>query len=348
MHPRLPLAAVLILFVQMAAAENEDAATIFARVGPAVVTVLTADSRGVEKGSGSGFVVHPDGAVVTAWHVIAGASRLRITLHDGQSREVEGILGEDERNDLVVLKVGTRNLQALSLGDSDGMRRGDRVLVLGSPRGLEQSASEGIVSAPVRVVPGLGERLQITAPISPGSSGGPVLNSRGEAVGVATAFLKESQNLNFAVPINRVKPLLLSRSLVPRPLPLPGAPVTPAPPPTAKAMPNLSATYRGRVEGMAGPGRPFVSGTTLTIVHRGDAISGTWWTTGQEYGRVTGAVLDTSKVMFRLERVSPCRGEFTGSAVMESEGAILRGSYQGVSCRGDPVSASFEVIREAP
>lgn len=115
----------------------------------------------------------------------------------------------------------------------------------------------------------------------------------------------------------------------------------------AKAIPNLSATYRGRAEGTVGLQR-FAFGTTLTIVHRGDTLSGTWWTTGQEFGQVTGAVLDTSRVMFRLERVSPCRGAFTGAAVIEREGAIMRGSYQGVSCRGDQVSASFEVMRETP
>lgn len=346
-HPRRALAAALILLVRVAAAENEDAATILARVSPAVVTVLTADSRGVERGFGSGFAVHPDGVVVTAWHVIAGASRVQIALQDGRSLDVEGILADDEQNDLALLKVSGRDLPTVPLGDSDGMRRGDRVLVLGSPMGLGQSASEGIVSAPVRVLPRIGEVLQVTAPISPGSSGGPVLNSRGEAVGVATAFLRGGQNLNFAIPINRVKPLLSSRSSVPRPLPPPSAPVAPAPPPVAKVIPNLSGTYRGRAEGMADSGRRFF-GTTLTIVHRGGAISGTWWTSGQEFGQVTGSVLDTSKVMFRLERVSPCRGEFTGSAVMEREGAILRGSYQGVSCRGDQVSASFEVTREAP
>ena len=106
---------------------------------------------------------------------------------------------------------GTR-VETVILGDSDAMRRGDRVFVLGSPQGLELSAADGIVSAPVRRSPDGRESLQITAPIFGGSSGGPVLSAQGEVIGMARSYHRNAQSLTFATPINVVKPLLAMKS----------------------------------------------------------------------------------------------------------------------------------------
>ena len=177
------------------------------RVSPAVVTITGFDAEGNQVSQGSGVIVGPEGVVLTAWHVVAEATAARVRLSIGAYCEVEGLLGRDVEADFAVLKVEARGLPAAPLGDSDEVRQGDHVLTLGAPLGLEQTASEGIVSA-VRETAQGGRRLQITAPISPGSSGGPVLNARGEVIGIATFFMTEGQNLNFAVPIKDVKPKL--------------------------------------------------------------------------------------------------------------------------------------------
>ncbi|HUT73633.1 MAG TPA: trypsin-like peptidase domain-containing protein [Armatimonadota bacterium] len=205
------------------------------QVSPAVVTVVCFNEKGEQTTQGSGVIVAPDGMVVTACHVIAGAAAARVTLPIGAYFEVEGLLARDTEADFAVLKVEGKDLPTAPLGDSDQVRQGDGVLTLGAPLGLEQTASEGMVSA-VREAPEGGRRLQITAPISPGSSGGPVMNLRGEVIGVATFHMTEGQNLNFAVPINDVKPRLKDIGRV--------APLTKAArkPPARVAPPSLAGS----------------------------------------------------------------------------------------------------------
>jgi len=190
--------------------ETRDA---LARVSPAVVTVVCFDRTGQQTTQGSGVIVGPDGVVVTAWHVVVGAAAARIQLPIGAHCEVEGLLAWDSDADFAALKVEGKGLPSALLGDSDEVRQGDRVLTLGTPLGLDQTASEGIVSA-VRDGDRGGRRLQITAPMSPGSSGGPVMNLRGEVIGIAIFSMKEGQNLNFAIPINNMKPKLKSTGKV--------------------------------------------------------------------------------------------------------------------------------------
>jgi serine protease Do len=202
-----------------ALAAVEDPATMLARVSLAVVTIHTEKSDGATQGSG--FVVDGDGVVVTALHVIAGATHAHVVLPNGVRLEVDGVLATDPAHDVALLRVNARGdlLTTVTLGDSDAMRRGDRVFVLGSPQGLELTATDGIVSAPVRRSPSGRESLQITAPIFGGSSGGPVLSAQGEVVAVARSYHRDAQTLTFATPINVVKPMLVAKSSPPRPLP---------------------------------------------------------------------------------------------------------------------------------
>ena len=185
------------------------------------------DSRSQEPGDtqGSGFIVDPEGILVTVHHVIAGATRAHVVLPNGAHLEVDGVLAADRRHDVALLRVtAPRDLQTVMLGDSDAMRRGDRVYVLGSPQGLELTATDGIVSAPVRQSPSGRASLQITAPIFGGSSGGPVLSAQGEAIGIARSFHRDAQSLTFATPINVVKSLLAAKSPVALPFPPVDAP----------------------------------------------------------------------------------------------------------------------------
>jgi S1-C subfamily serine protease len=191
---------------------------MLAHVSSAVVTVHTEKSQGSTQGSG--FVVDPGGIIVTAHHVIAGATRAHVVLPSGAALEVTGIVAADPAHDVALLRIDPRaDLQAVTLGDSDVMRRGDRVFVLGSPQGLELTATDGIVSAPVRRSPTGRESLQITAPIFGGSSGGPVLSEQGEVIGMARSFHRDAQSLTFATPINVVKPLFAAKGRAALPFP---------------------------------------------------------------------------------------------------------------------------------
>ena len=175
---------------------------------PSVVLIKTQDQLG------SGFVVWPDGRVATNLHVIAGAREATVILNDGREFKDVTVLGADPAHDLVVLRVGVEGLKALPLGDSHAVKPGERVVAIGHPLGLGNTVSDGIISA-VRVIDPTITLLQITAPIAPGSSGGPIFNERAEVIGIATRAGIEGQNLNFGVPVAYLKPLLLAERGMP-------------------------------------------------------------------------------------------------------------------------------------
>lgn len=172
------------------------------------VHLLIGDKQGNLFGSGSGFFVRP-GYVATNYHVIEKATWIYIKgIGQEKMYVVEGIVATDKSHDLAILKAAEINAPALHLGNSDTVQTGDTVYVVGNPKGYEGTFSKGIVSA-IRAE-GANTWIQIDASISPGSSGGAVLNSKGEVIGVATAGLpnKDAQNLNFVVPSNYLKTLL--------------------------------------------------------------------------------------------------------------------------------------------
>jgi len=176
-----------------------------------VVSVLALDKAGEHMAQGSGFFVDAKGTLVTNHHVIEKASSAFIKTPDGAYHNVEGVLAEDAENDLVLLKVRGHNFASLPLADSARVRVGDRVVAIGSPLGLESTVSEGIVSG----LRGKGDSqvIQTTAPMSPGSSGGVLLNSGGQVIAVITFGVVAGQNLNFAIPSNHIRPLLAASSL---------------------------------------------------------------------------------------------------------------------------------------
>ena len=158
-----------------------------------------------------------NGEIATNLHVIKGAAGGYAKLIGEKTKyDIEGVTAVDPKRDLVILKIANVNSQALSIGNSDTVQVGEPVFVVGNPKGLEGTFSQGIISG-IRKV-GSDKILQITAPISPGSSGGPVLNKRGQVVGVSVATFKGGQNLNFAIPSSYLK-ILLSKTRVVKPLP---------------------------------------------------------------------------------------------------------------------------------
>lgn len=177
------------------------------------VLVVTQDAHGQPLSLGSGFVFQ-SGAVVTNLHVIEGASRAYVKQINSETKySVNGIARSDAKHDLVVLSVPSLSAPTLTLGNGDKIAVGDTVYAVGNPRGLEGTFSQGISSS-IRKLESE-TILQITAPISPGSSGGPVLNDRGEVIGVAVATFTGWQNLNFAVPSSYLSNVALAAKPMP-------------------------------------------------------------------------------------------------------------------------------------
>lgn len=175
-------------------------AQIAERSTPSIVSIRT------PTGLGTGFVVREDGWIVTNLHVVAGSDRVVVHLPTDQTFPVVEVMNASPPHDLVVLRIDAKALKPLPLGDSDTLRPGDPIVAIGHPLGLEDSVSNGLLSA-VRKVDGL-VLLQVSAPIAPGSSGGPLFNEQGEVVGVATAILVGGQNLNLGLPATYVKDLV--------------------------------------------------------------------------------------------------------------------------------------------
>jgi hypothetical protein len=164
-----------------------------------VVLIVVSDEGGKPTAEGSGFVVSPDGKIVTNHHVIAGAHSAVVKLDNGAFFAVDGVISDDASHDVAVLKVSGKNLPALSLADSDALSPGEHVVAIGSPLGLENSVSDGIVSGFRE--DGKGRSwIQTTVPVSHGNSGGPLLTMDGKVAGVITWKATEGENLNFAVP----------------------------------------------------------------------------------------------------------------------------------------------------
>ncbi len=177
---------------------------------PSVVTIRT------DRSLGTGFVVRADGWIATNLHVIVGGPQVKITLRDVRGdRELDAVevIAASPEHDLALVRVEAHGLPVLVLGDSDAVRPGDSVVAIGNPFGLEDTVSNGLVSARRHIGADV-EVLQISAPIAPGSSGGPLFNDRGEVIGVATAVLEQGQNLNFGMPVRYLAPMMKDPSPV--------------------------------------------------------------------------------------------------------------------------------------
>jgi serine protease Do len=202
-------------------------APIAKRADPSVVTIYTSgeeEGRSVfgrrrghtQKGLGTGFIVDKEGTIITNNHVIEGADEITVLLSD-EHRYNAKVTGRDPRTDIAVVKIdGAKDLTAIPLGDSDALEVGDWVVAIGNPFGLSHTVSAGIVSAKgrggndVRLdSSGYYNFLQTDASINPGNSGGPLLNLKGEVVGMNTAIRGDgAQGIGFAIPINMVKQLM--------------------------------------------------------------------------------------------------------------------------------------------
>jgi len=206
--PQLAVVFVLLGSARIAAAQDL-LPDLVRQIKPSVVSVLTYDAKGQPLISGTGFFVRP-GEVVTNFHVIHGARRVEIHTLEGKGRTyaVDGALKIDEEGDLALLKVDLPAERSRPLTLSASLPEdGEKVFVIGNPLRLEGSVSDGIVSA-VREVPGVGKIIQITAPVSHGNSGSPLINMRGQVVGIVTVKVTNGQNINLALAASRIAALL--------------------------------------------------------------------------------------------------------------------------------------------
>jgi serine protease Do len=163
------------------------------------------DRERKQRSLGSGFVIDPRGHIITNNHVVAGAEEIRVRLADGRELPVQ-VVGRDPKTDIALLKLVTpvKDLQTLPMGDSDNVKVGEWVIAIGNPFGLALTVTQGIVSATGRVI-GAGpydDFIQTDAAINPGNSGGPLINLKGEVIGINTAIVAAGQGIGFAVPSN--------------------------------------------------------------------------------------------------------------------------------------------------
>ncbi|HEX6207661.1 MAG TPA: trypsin-like peptidase domain-containing protein [Actinomycetota bacterium] len=197
---------------------DEPIPAVVERVSPAVVNVRVNQAGGAS-GTGTGFVVRPNGIIVTNFHVVDGAFSIQVTLADGREFEARAI-GGDPNADLAILQIEAQELPTVELGDSDALRLGETVIALGFALDIPggPSVTSGIVSAKGRTIEAAGPQgpntledlIQTDAPINPGNSGGPLVDLAGRVVGINTAGVSaaEAENIGFAIAINRARPII--------------------------------------------------------------------------------------------------------------------------------------------
>ncbi len=194
-------------------APPEGIESLTAKVRSSVVTISATARDGSQGGVGTGFVIDESGLIATCLHVIGEGRPISVQLGEGKQLEVTGVHAWDRKLDLAILRVQSKGLTALPLGDSSSQAQGASVIAVGNPLGLRHSVVQGVISA-TREFDGL-EMLQLAIPVEPGNSGGPVVDREGRVLGILSMKSALSPNLGFAIPVNAVKSLLGTPNPVP-------------------------------------------------------------------------------------------------------------------------------------
>ncbi|HWB13825.1 MAG TPA: transglutaminase family protein [Pirellulales bacterium] len=256
----LPLLLVAVLAGRSLAAEPPPSVEkLFERLRPAVVVISHAGRDGQREGLGTGFVIDRHGLVATNLHVIGESRPISVETADGRRYEVTAIEASDRAADLALVRVDAHDLTALELGDSDALKSGQPVVAVGNPHGLTHSVVTGVVSGE-REIDGQ-HMIQLAIPIEPGNSGGPLVDLEGRVHGLLTMKSQVTANLGFAVPVNRLKPLIEK----PNPIPIDRWLAIGAPDP-AQWRPLFGGRWRQKASRLIvdGPGQGF-GGRTLCL-----------------------------------------------------------------------------------
>lgn len=182
--------------------ESESFIGVISDVIDSVVSIVT------NTGQGSGAIISSEGLIVTNYHVIRGARRASVMTYDGNNYRI-GLVGYDVKNDLAVLKINSNEtFQYFKFGNSDTLKAGQKVVALGNPAGLSFTATEGIISSPSRLANDGLYYIQTDVTLNPGNSGGPLINSKGELIGIVDFKVSGYEGLGFAIPSNRVEEVI--------------------------------------------------------------------------------------------------------------------------------------------
>lgn len=193
-------------FAGLAAAQEIDAGSLYKQASPAVVTLEALGEDGKVKKTGSGLLTSADGKLLTNYHVVSNTKNMTVRLANGDAYDIVEVIAIDRRKDIAYLKIPAVDMPFLKLGRSAGVEIGQTVYSIGSPMGLQNTLSHGLVSG-IRELDGY-RLFQISAPISSGSSGGPVFDRSGAVIGIAVLTMSAGQNLNFAIPIDYARGML--------------------------------------------------------------------------------------------------------------------------------------------
>lgn len=198
----------IIIFLLNVSFSYADIPKIVLNQKRAVVTIYVNDAHGNQLSSGTGFIINANGIIATNYHVVSkylkDKNTLIIKMENGAYFPLSKLVNYDEENDVAIIKINGKELPSVKIAKNYKPEQGDSIVVVGSPFGLETTVSDGIISS----IRGNDDIIQITASISPGSSGSPVFNLKGEVIGIATYLIKGGQNLNFAMPVKHIEYLL--------------------------------------------------------------------------------------------------------------------------------------------
>ena len=306
-----PILLIPVVVAAQSAAPRRGIPAIAKAANGSIVSIVMSDKEGRPVSQGSGFFVSKEGLIVTNYHVISEGSSAVAKLPNGTLYAVDGVLTFDKARDVAVIKAHGQNFRTLVLGNSDQVQVGEEVVAIGNPLSLDSTVSNGIVSGMRTVKKEGGKLLQITAPISSGSSGGPLFDMAGGVIGITTMYLNGGENLNFAIPINDAKPLLAALPSTLRAFPDEAkegdVPLSAA---TTRDIPDLKATieflarmvepeHRDVLQGtLSGGGLHSGGGPSLSIVSRRFMVMA--YTTGATYTK--GYPEFTYSVVFEGDR----------------------------------------------
>jgi S1-C subfamily serine protease len=334
---------LLIIFLSIApshlVAQNTSVSAVAQQEARSVVLIVTSDKAGGLLGAGSGFVVRTDGVIVTNYHVIDGAYTALVKTPDGDIYDGANVLDADVRRDIAILKVKALGLPVSKLGSSLAVKVGQHVVAIGNPRGVfTGTVSDGIISA-IRQLEGF-HMFQTTAPISHGSSGGPLLNDAGEVIGITSETVQDAQNLNLAIPVDYIKPLLREVDIAHAQR---LADFNAGKLQTATPQEGTSSLVDGGWSATMADSKGSAKLTVNLIQNAQGEVVGTYSSSTGAGGTIRGSLKDHELTFEVTQTAQNCPGIFKGKGTLQ--GPTFTGTFAGTDCAGQHANGSLAMSR---